>query len=151
MGSWQPERLLGSLKGCSTGGLGGTYRLSCLRVSRTVLTSLSDSSRMRWGWRNSMAFLGTRWAPTPTAVAQARMKSATLSWLTPPEAISGTCGNGALSALIYGAPPSWEQGKILTKSTPAFHAIMTSVGVRAPGKMTTFCWSANRSEERRVG
>src|ERR1035441_8224664 len=86
---------------------------------------------MRAGWRNSMAFFGTRWAPTPTAVAPARMKSATFNWFTPPEAISGTCGNGPLSALMYGAPPSWEHGNTFTKSTPAFHAIITSVGVRA--------------------
>ena len=62
------------------------------------------------------------------------MNSATFCWLTPPEAISGTLGKGAFKARIYAGPPTWEQGKIFTKSAPAFQACITSVGVRARGK-----------------
>ena len=42
-------------------------------------------------------------------------------------------GEGPLSARRYFAPPTAEQGKIFTMSEPAFHAVMTSVGVSAPG------------------
>ena len=37
---------------------------------------------------------------------------------------------------MYFAPPTVPQGKIFTKSLPAFHAAMTSVGVSAPAIMS---------------
>src|ERR1039458_8748002 len=59
----------------------------------------------------------------------------------PAREMSGGWGNGPLSALMYGAPPSWEHGKILTKSTPAFHAIITRSEERRVGKECRCGWS----------
>src|SRR6266496_4539236 len=44
----------------------------------------------------------------------------------------GICGNGPLRALMYLGPPTVPHGNIFTKSLPARHAAMTSVGVSAP-------------------
>src|SRR5205807_6721733 len=74
--------------------------------------------------------------------------------LTPPVGTSGTCGSGPFRALMYFAPPTSPQGKILTKSDPALQAVITSVGVKAPAIISTPSRTANstiRSEERRVG
>jgi len=43
-------------------------------------------------------FFGISSGPRPIAVAPAAMNSAAVCWLTPPTAISATCGNGPLSA-----------------------------------------------------
>ncbi len=72
----------------------------------------------------------------PSASAPARMKSAAVSRFTPPVGIIGTWGRGPLRALIYLAPPTEPQGNIFTKSLPAFHAVITSVGVRAPAMIS---------------
>src|SRR5205814_9381003 len=43
--------------------------------------------------------------------------------------------------------PIEPQGNIFTKSLPAFHADITSVGVSAPAIMSMFCCLTKRSEE----
>ena len=70
----------------------------------------------------------------PSAAAPAAMYSCAIDGLTPPVGSILTCGNGPLRARRYLAPPTAEQGKIFTMSAPAFQAVMTSVGVSAPGK-----------------
>src|SRR5438445_7071952 len=75
--------------------------------------------------------------PTPSAAAPASMNSAAVSKLTPPVGTSGTCGSGPFSALMYFAPPTLPQGNTLTKSDPAFQAVITSVGVNAPAIIST--------------
>ncbi len=56
---------------------------------------------------------------------------------TPPVGSSFTCGSGPRSAFRYLAPPTAEAGKIFTMSAPAFQAVITSVGVSAPGMIGT--------------
>src|ERR1051326_7796430 len=56
---------------------------------------------------------------------------------TPPVGISSICGSGALSDLMYVAPPTAFAGNTFTASAPAVHAVSTSVGVSAPGKIGT--------------
>src|SRR5258708_4486576 len=74
--------------------------------------------------------------PTATAQAPALRNSPAVSRFTPPVGIISMCGNGPLSALMYFGPPTFPQGKILTMSAPASHAVTTSEGVTAPGPMT---------------
>src|SRR6266540_293613 len=65
------------------------------------------------------------------------MNSAAFFKETPPVGISSIWGSGALSDFRNVAPPTALAGKIFTASAPAFHAVRTSVGVMAPGKMGT--------------
>src|SRR5579859_1324923 len=88
------------------------------------------------GWPSSIAARFTRSLPTPSARAPALMKLSAVSIVTPPVGMILSCGNGASSDFRYEAPPIAEQGKILTKSAPAFHAVMASVGVSEPGQET---------------
>src|SRR5437667_4054599 len=81
--------------------------------------------------------------PIPNAAAPASMNSAAVFRFTPPVGTSGICGRGPFRALMYLAPPTWPQGKIFTKSDPAFHAVMTSVGVKAPAMINIFSRTAN--------
>lgn len=64
-------------------------------------------------------------------------------WSTPPEAMKSVWGKGALRALICFGPPTEEHGKSLMRSAPAWRAIMTSVGVNAPGMAVRFCQRVN--------
>src|SRR5581483_3083275 len=72
--------------------------------------------------------------PTPSAADPAAIKSAAVSRLTPPVGTSGTCGSGPRRALMYFAPPTLAHGNTFTNAAPAFHAVITSVGVNAPAK-----------------
>src|SRR5205814_10101783 len=80
--------------------------------------------------------LSTSSPPTPHAQDPAYRKSPMVSRFTPPVGTISICGNGPFSALMYFAPPTLPQGKILTASAPASHAVNTSVGVSAPGQIT---------------
>src|SRR6266403_5840030 len=81
--------------------------------------------------------------PTPRAATPASMNSAAFARLTPPVGTIGTCGNGPFRALMYLAPPTWPQGKILIKSAPASQAAITSVGVNAPAMISFASRTAN--------
>src|SRR3974390_2118138 len=70
--------------------------------------------------------------PTPSAAAPAWVNSEAVVAFAPPVGTMGMGGRGAFSALMYFAPPTVPQGKTFTRSLPAFQAVMTSVGVRAP-------------------
>src|SRR2546430_7973181 len=82
------------------------------------------------------AFLSTNSEPTASAAEPAAMNSAAVFRFTPPVGIKSIWGKGPFRALIYFGPPTSSHGKIFTKSAPASQAVITSVGVRAPGITT---------------
>src|SRR5271156_762575 len=118
-------------------------RSHCARALRTIATKLWAASTIGDVLPDSRAEADTNSPPMPSAAAPARMKSAAVFRFTPPVGIMGTCGSGAFNALIYFAPPTVPQGKIFTKSLPAFQAAITSVGVSAPAIINFFARLAN--------
>ena len=44
---------------------------------------------------------------------------------------------------MYSGPPTWAQGKILIRSAPALCAVITSLGVNAPGIAATLFLTVN--------
>src|ERR1700678_3961879 len=107
-------------------------RSPCERALRTISTKPCAASTIGAVLPDSSAEADTNSPPMPSAAAPARMKSAAVFRFTPPVGTIGICGRGAFSALMYFAPPTVPQGKIFTKSLPAFQALITSVGVSAP-------------------
>jgi hypothetical protein len=85
-----------------------------LRASSTNLVNLRANSRMRCSCLSCTPSFGINSPPMPRATAPARTKLKAVCWFTPPEAIHGTCGNGAFSARMKLSPPTCAQGKILT-------------------------------------
>src|SRR2546426_5298906 len=102
------------------------------RACFTIATNFLAFSAMISGLFDFSASACTNSPPTPNAAAPASINSAAVFRLTPPVGTSGICGSGPFNALMYFAPPTRPQGQTLTKSEPASHAVMTSVGVSAP-------------------
>src|SRR2546422_4520704 len=113
--------------------------LACFTMARY----LRAFSTMTSGLPDFSASARTNSPPMPKADAPASINSAAVFRLTPPVGTSGTCGSGPFRALMYLAPPTSPQGKILTKSDPALQAVITSVGVRAPAIISTPSRTAN--------
>src|SRR5207245_3781374 len=109
----------------------------------TIATNFLAFSAMISGLFDFSASACTNSPPTPNAAAPASINSAAVFRLTPPVGTSGTCGSGPFRALMYFAPPTSPQGKILTKSDPALQAVITSVGVKAPAIISTPSRTAN--------
>src|ERR1019366_1836578 len=85
-----------------------------MRAFRTASVNLRASSMIHWSCRASSAFLGISSDPTPIAAAPATMKFAAVAWLTPPDAIKGTCGNGIFRVRMY-FPAQLRAGEDLHK------------------------------------
>src|SRR5437667_2647502 len=98
------------------------------RACFTMARYLRAFSTMTSGLPDFSASARTNSPPMPKAAAPASINSAAVFRLTPPVGTSGTCGSGPFRALMYFAPPTSPQGKILTKSDPALQAVITSVG-----------------------
>ena len=88
------------------------------------------------------------------------MNSPAVCAFTPPVGSSFTSGSGPRSAFRYLGPPTADAGKIFTMSAPAFQAVITSVGVSAPGMIgMPRAWAAamvaeveaRADDERRAG
>src|SRR5262252_2865229 len=93
------------------------------------------------------AAASTRSAPTPNANAPAAMNSAALAAFTPPVGIREEPGNGAFRDLRYFGPPTFPQGKILTRPAPWSCAFISSDGVSAPGIASLALARATESTE----
>src|SRR5262249_51927723 len=106
------------------------------RPLRTAARYCLARSSMMSNRPSLIDFASTSSPPTATAQAPAFRNSGVVSRFTPPVGIISICGKGPFRALIYFGPPTLPQGKILTISAPASHAVRTSVGVSAPGQMT---------------
>ena len=107
------------------GGLHGRHELARARGDEAVLAA---------GERGDVDQLAD---PTPSAQAPAAMNSPAVWAFTPPVGSIFTSGSGPFSAFRYFGPPTAEAGKIFTMSAPAFQAVITSVGVSAPGMIGT--------------
>jgi hypothetical protein len=79
---------------------------------------------------------GTRFDPIATATAPAANHDEAFSLVTPPVGTNFTFGKGPRSARRYSTPPTLP-GKSLMNRAPAEVAIVTSVGVNAPGKASS--------------
>src|SRR5882757_10982191 len=83
------------------------------RASRTNFENRTANSRIRLACRFSIDSIGINCVPTPMAVAPAKTNASAFCWLTPPEAISETCGSERLSARTYPSHPLEPQEKLL--------------------------------------
>src|SRR5579863_3136760 len=109
------------------------FWLRAARAEATAFTNSFAAAAILSRLPSRRAFASTKSAPTPSAKAPAAMNSAALAAFTPPVGISEAFGNGALSDFRYFAPPTFPQGKILTRVAPWPCAVISSVGVSAPG------------------
>src|SRR3989442_2936373 len=102
------------------------------RACFTIATNFLAFSAMISGLFDFSASACTNSPPRPNAAAPASINSAAVFRLTPPVGTSGIWGSGPFRALMYFAPPTSPQGKILTKSDPPLQAGVNLGGVKGP-------------------